>query len=58
MAKTVNVRLNQQQLQLLDRAVEQLDAADRAEVLRTALQEYAREDLARDGVADRGNDDG
>jgi metal-responsive CopG/Arc/MetJ family transcriptional regulator len=41
--KTVNVRLNQQQLELLDRTVSQLGATDRAELLRQALRDYARD---------------
>jgi metal-responsive CopG/Arc/MetJ family transcriptional regulator len=41
--RTVTVRLNQQQLELLDRTVEHVGAASRAEVLLRALREYARD---------------
>ena len=41
--RTVNVRLNQQQLELLDGTVTRLGAESRADVLRQALREYARD---------------
>ena len=41
--RTVNVRLNQQQLELLDRTVSKLGVDSRAELLRQALREYARD---------------
>jgi metal-responsive CopG/Arc/MetJ family transcriptional regulator len=41
--RTVNVRLNQQQLELLDRTVSKLGVDSRAELLRRALREYARD---------------
>jgi metal-responsive CopG/Arc/MetJ family transcriptional regulator len=44
--RTVNVRLNQQQLELLDGTVTRLGAETRAEVLRQALREYARDTQA------------
>ena len=40
--RTVNVRLNQQQLELLDKTVSKLGVDTRAELLRQALREYAR----------------
>jgi metal-responsive CopG/Arc/MetJ family transcriptional regulator len=39
--RTVNVRLNQQQLELLDATVSKLGVDSRAELLRQALREYA-----------------
>jgi metal-responsive CopG/Arc/MetJ family transcriptional regulator len=39
--RTVNVRLNQQQLELLDRTVSELGAESRAALLRQALRDYA-----------------
>jgi metal-responsive CopG/Arc/MetJ family transcriptional regulator len=44
--RTVNVRLNQQQIELLDRTVSELSSASRAELLRQALRDYARESQA------------
>ena len=44
--RTVNVRLNQQQLELLDRTASKLGVDTRAELLRQALREYARESRA------------
>jgi metal-responsive CopG/Arc/MetJ family transcriptional regulator len=41
--RTVNVRLNQQQLELLDRTVSKLGVDSRGELLRQALREYARD---------------
>ena len=41
--RTVNVRLNQQQLELLDRTASKLGVDSRAELLRQALREYARD---------------
>jgi metal-responsive CopG/Arc/MetJ family transcriptional regulator len=41
--RTVNVRLNQQQLELLDRTVSKLGVDSRAELLRRAFREYARD---------------
>ncbi len=48
----VQVSLNQQQLELLDRTVEQLGLAGRAELLRTALREYAKDQDAQGGEED------
>ena len=45
--RTVNVRLNQQQLELLDRTASKLGVDSRAELLRQALREYARESQQR-----------
>ncbi len=39
--QTVVVRLNQQQLELLDRTVERGEAADRAALIVRALREFA-----------------
>ena len=39
--KTVTLRLNQQQLELLDRTIAQGIAPDRASLVRLALREYA-----------------
>jgi metal-responsive CopG/Arc/MetJ family transcriptional regulator len=44
--RTVKVRLNQQQLELLDRTVSKRGLDTRAELLRLALREYARESQA------------
>jgi hypothetical protein len=41
--KTVTVRLNKQQLELLDGSVDRIGAGGRQEVLLTALREHARE---------------
>jgi metal-responsive CopG/Arc/MetJ family transcriptional regulator len=42
--RTVTVRLNQQQLELLDRTASRLGVDTRAELLKHALREYAREE--------------
>jgi metal-responsive CopG/Arc/MetJ family transcriptional regulator len=47
--RTVNVRLNQQQLELLDKTREQLGADSRAELLKQALRDYASESQAAAG---------
>jgi Arc/MetJ-type ribon-helix-helix transcriptional regulator len=49
--KRVQVRLNQQQLELIDRTVAQGEAADRASLIRRALREQAAKAKARQGVA-------
>jgi metal-responsive CopG/Arc/MetJ family transcriptional regulator len=41
--RTVTVRLNQQLLELLDRTASKLGVDSRAELLRQALHEYARD---------------
>jgi metal-responsive CopG/Arc/MetJ family transcriptional regulator len=43
MATQVRIVLNQQQLELLDRTVEELGADSRGEIVLRALQEYATE---------------
>jgi len=48
-ARTVVVRLNQQQLELLDRTILRGEAPDRASLIRKALREQARKQ--RDGAA-------
>jgi Arc/MetJ-type ribon-helix-helix transcriptional regulator len=48
-AKTVVVRLNQQQLELLDRTIKRGEAPDRVSLIRKALREQARKQ--RDGAA-------
>jgi metal-responsive CopG/Arc/MetJ family transcriptional regulator len=53
--RTVNVRLNQQQLELLDRTVSELGSAGRAELLKQALTEYAADSQGA-GSADSGSD--
>jgi Arc/MetJ-type ribon-helix-helix transcriptional regulator len=40
-ARTVSVKLNQQQLELIDRTVAKGEASDRAELIRRALREQA-----------------
>jgi len=52
--RTVTVRLNQQQLELLDRTASRLGVDTRAELLRHALREYAREERRSEGSAVRG----
>jgi Arc/MetJ-type ribon-helix-helix transcriptional regulator len=42
--KTVVVRLNQQQLELLDRTIERGEAPDRVSLIRKALREQASKD--------------
>jgi Arc/MetJ-type ribon-helix-helix transcriptional regulator len=42
---TVILRLNQQQLELIDRTVQKGEAADRAALIRRALVEHARKHL-------------
>jgi Arc/MetJ-type ribon-helix-helix transcriptional regulator len=49
--RTVNVRLNQQQIELLDGTVARLGAESRADVLRQALREYARDSQAANAPA-------
>jgi len=48
-ARTVVVRLNQQQLELLDRTILRGEAPDRVSLIRKALREQARKQ--RDGAA-------
>lgn len=45
--RTVPVRLNQQQLELVDRTLARLGLADRAELFRLALRETAAGEDAR-----------
>jgi Arc/MetJ-type ribon-helix-helix transcriptional regulator len=40
-ARTITLKLNQQQLELLDRTIAKGVAADRAELVKLALREYA-----------------
>jgi metal-responsive CopG/Arc/MetJ family transcriptional regulator len=55
MSETViHVRLNQQQLELIDRSVKHLKLANREELLRIALHEYAQE---QDAVEERNGDE-
>jgi Arc/MetJ-type ribon-helix-helix transcriptional regulator len=44
-AKIVTLRLNRQQLELIDRTVARGVAPDRASLVRLALKEYARNQL-------------
>jgi Arc/MetJ-type ribon-helix-helix transcriptional regulator len=39
--RTITLKLNQQQLELLDRTIARGEAADRPELIRRALREYA-----------------
>ncbi len=48
-ARMVVVRLNQQQLELLDRTIRRGEAPDRVSLIRKALREQARK--RRDGAA-------
>jgi hypothetical protein len=47
--KTVTLKLNQQQLELLDRTIAQGVAPDRASLVRLALREYAAKRGAETG---------
>jgi Arc/MetJ-type ribon-helix-helix transcriptional regulator len=47
--RTVVVRLNQQQIELIDRTIRRGEAPDRVSLIRKALREQARKQ--RDGVA-------
>lgn len=47
--RTVVVRLNQQQIELIDRTIRRGEAADRVSLIRKALHEQARKQ--RDGGA-------
>ncbi len=47
--KTVTLKLNQQQLELLDRTIAQGVAPDRVSLVRLALQEYAAKRGAETG---------
>jgi Arc/MetJ-type ribon-helix-helix transcriptional regulator len=49
--RTVSVKLNQQQLELIDRTLAQGEAADRAALIRRALREQAAKVKARQGAA-------
>jgi Flp pilus assembly protein CpaB len=49
--KTVTLRLNQQQLELLDRTIAQGVAPDRVSLVRLALREYAAKRDAGEGAA-------
>lgn len=42
-SRTVTLKLNQQQLELIDNTVAKGEAPDRAALVRRALNEYARE---------------
>jgi Arc/MetJ-type ribon-helix-helix transcriptional regulator len=42
-SKTIRLRLNQQQLELVDKSVAAGEAASRAELVRRALREFAAE---------------
>ena len=48
-ARTVVVRLNQQQIELLDRTIRRGEASDRVSLIRKALREQAT--TQRDGAA-------
>ena len=48
--KTVILKLNQQQLELLDRTIARGEAADRAELVRRALREYAARHVGNAGA--------
>lgn len=50
--RTVTLKLNQQQLELIDRTIAKGEAADRTELIRRALREYA----ARYAVGGSAND--
>lgn len=50
---TVNIRMNQQQVELLDDACARLGGPDRAQVVRTALREHGPE-LLRQAAAAKG----
>ncbi|SFH62427.1 ribbon-helix-helix protein, CopG family [Albimonas pacifica] len=45
--RTVTLRLNQQQLELLDRTLPRAGVTDRAELVRLALREAAEQEAAR-----------
>lgn len=47
--KTIVVRLNQQQIELIDRTIKRGEAPDRASLIRKALREQSRKQ--RDGAA-------
>ena len=47
--RIVVLKLNQQQLELLDRTIQRGIAANRAELVRLALREYAAKRAAPDG---------
>ena len=47
--RIVVLKLNQQQLELLDRTVQRGIAANRAELVRLALREYAAKRATQDG---------
>lgn len=49
--RTVTLRLNQQQLELIDRTVAKGEAADRVALIRRALREQAAKAKARQGAA-------
>lgn len=50
---TVNIQMNQQQVELLDDACARLGTPDRAEAVRTALREHGPE-LLRQVAAEKG----
>jgi Arc/MetJ-type ribon-helix-helix transcriptional regulator len=49
--RVVTLRLNQQQLELIDRTIAQGVAPDRASLIRLALREYATKRAAKLNVA-------
>jgi hypothetical protein len=56
--KTVTVRLNKQQLELLDGSVDRIGAGGRRDVLLTALREHARELIGPSSPAANGRERG
>jgi Arc/MetJ-type ribon-helix-helix transcriptional regulator len=51
-AKTVTIRLNQQQIELVDRTVVKGEAPDRAALIKRALREQAAKIKTAKGVAE------
>ncbi len=54
--KTVRVRLNKQQLELLDGSVDRIGAGGRQDVLLAALREHARELLGSASASANGGE--
>jgi hypothetical protein len=54
--KTVTIRLNKQQLELLDGSVGRIGARGRQEVLLTALREHARELIGAAAASSNGRE--
>lgn len=48
--RTVALRLNQQQMELLDRTLPRVGLGDRADLVRLALREAAAEAAAKEGA--------